>query len=74
MSESMIQMRFVKRHQIYNAGDVVAVPLTAARQLHAMRVAVGLAELVPTMPPTQPEGASPPPSGNLRQPGTVVRK
>jgi len=75
MSESLIQMRFVRRHHNYNAGDVAAFPLDAARQLHAMRVAEGLAELVPHRPPaTTPEDGSPQPPASLRGPPSVVRK
>ena len=74
MSETMIQMRFVKRHQHFMAGDVAAFPLSAARQLHALRVAEGLAELVPT-PPRAAAGSDPPDSSSpLRQPGSVVKK
>ena len=70
----MIQMRFIRRHSIYTVGDVAVFPLSAARQLHAMRVAEGLAELVPTVPPGAPEGTLPASPVPERQPGSVVRK
>ena len=71
MAETLIQMRFIRRHQMYNAGDVAAFPLPAARQLHEMRAAEGIAEMVPILPKATPEGD---PSGSLRQPTGVVRK
>jgi len=66
--EPLIQMRFTKRHHHYNAGELAAFPLSAARQLHALRVAEGVAELVRQKPP---DGAEPAP---VRQPASVVRK
>ena len=72
---SLIQMRFVRRFQMYNVGDVAAFPLPAARQLHMLRVAEGLAELVPRpRPEAAPEGTSPQPPAPSRLMGSVVRK
>jgi hypothetical protein len=64
----MIVMRFTRRHGMYGTNDRAAFPLDAARQLHAMRVAVGEYALVP---PSPQAGEAPTPQ---RQPGSMVKK
>lgn len=55
MSESytngtLVSMRTLRRFQHYNAGEIIAVPMAAAQDLAAKRLAQPLNLLVPTDP------------------------
>jgi len=45
---TMVQMRTLRRFHHYNAGEVIAVPYAAAKDLEAKRLAQPLHLLVPT--------------------------
>jgi hypothetical protein len=66
------RVRFLKRHTIYNAGEVAVFPLGEAQRLVASRVAEALPPPIPlTPPPGGQEGATGVPA---RGPASVVRK
>jgi hypothetical protein len=64
---TLVQMRTLRRFHHYNAGEIIAVPMDAAQQLAAKRLAQPLQLLVPT-----PIVADP--AAGVRQPGATVRK
>jgi hypothetical protein len=73
MSDNLIaRVRFVRRHHVYNVGEVAVFPLGEAERLVAMRVAVGLPPPIDQTPP--PAGQDGPGGGPARQPASVVRK
>jgi hypothetical protein len=66
------RVRFLKRHSMYNRGEVAVFPLGEAQRLVAMRVAEALAPPIAVTPP--PEGAGEATGAQARQPAQVVRK
>ena len=67
-----VQMRTLRRFHHYNAGEIIAVPLAAARDLEAKRLAQPLHLLVPTAVVAAAEAEAVVPQ---RQPGGgTVRK
>jgi hypothetical protein len=68
---TLVQMRTTRRFAHYMAGEMIAVPFDAARDLHARRLAEPLSLFVPAGPAAAGED---PPTVPLRQPGGVVRK
>lgn len=75
MSETthfIARVRFLKRHTIYNAGEVAVFPLTEAQRLVASRVAEALPPPIGVTPP--PGGAGEATGGPARSPASVVRK
>jgi hypothetical protein len=71
---SFVRMRTLRRFSMYMAGELIAVPEDAARELYAKRLAQPLDLLVPTSPAATVSDDSGQPSGPLRQPGGLVRK
>jgi hypothetical protein len=69
MTEPFARVRIVKRWNNNTIGDVIALPLSAARNLVAQRYA----EALPPPEGAVVEGETSPPSPQ-RQPGQVVRK
>jgi hypothetical protein len=67
---TMVRMRTVRRFSHYMAGELIAVPMDAAQELAAKRLAQPLDLLVPT--PAGGDETSP--AGPLRSPGGIVRK
>jgi hypothetical protein len=59
---------------MYMAGELIAVPMDAAQELHAKRLALPLDLLVPIPPAATVPEESGSTSGPLRQPGGIVRK
>jgi hypothetical protein len=72
---TLVQMRTLRRFSHYMAGEIIAVPYEAARDLDAKRLAAPLAMMVPApRPEAAPEGdpaAAPAPRA---QPAGTVRK
>jgi hypothetical protein len=66
---TLVQMRTTRRFSHYLAGEVIAVPFAAARDLHAKRLAEPLHLLVPTA-----AAAAPDDTPQRQAPATVVRK
>jgi len=52
---TLVSMRTMRRFQHYNAGEIIAVPMAAAQDLAAKRLAQPLHLLVPTGPTVNPE-------------------
>lgn len=72
MTQYIARVRFLRRHQFYNSGEVAVFPLAEAERLVAMRVAEGLPPPIDlTATPEAPDGPTEPP---VRQPASVVRK
>jgi hypothetical protein len=73
---TLVHMRTVRRFAHYMAGELIAVPFDAARDLHARRLAEPLQLFVPAGPAvaTATEDGSEAPATPQRQPGGVVRK
>lgn len=71
---TLVEMRTLHRFAHYNAGELIAVPFDAARDLDARRLAQPLRLFVPTPAPTATEDGSEAPATPQRQPGGVVRK
>jgi hypothetical protein len=72
---TLVQMRTTRRFSHYMAGELIAVPMDAAQELAAKRLAQPLQLLVPTpVAAAETDATLPPSSGPLRQPGGVVRK
>ena len=71
---TMVRMRTIRRFSHYMAGEMIAVPMDAAQELAAKRLAQPLDLLVPTPVVAADPDGGPPSSGPLRQPGGVVRK
>jgi hypothetical protein len=76
MPGTLVQMRTLRRFSHYMAGELIAVPYDAARDLDARRLAQPLNFLVPPARAveTAPEGAEGVPQVPLRAPGMTVRK
>jgi hypothetical protein len=66
---TLVHMRTLRRFSHYTVGELIAVPMDAAQELAAKRLALPLQLFVPT--PVTPEGGDP---GAVRQPAGVVRK
>jgi hypothetical protein len=66
---TLVQMRTLRRFSHYLAGEVIAVPFDAARELDAKRLAAPMQLFVPT--PVEKDDAAPTP---VRQPGGIVKK
>jgi len=66
------RVRFLKRHTIYNAGEVAVFPLGEAQRLVAMRIADALEPPIPQAPP--PEGQEGAGAVPARGPAQMVRK
>jgi hypothetical protein len=66
---TLVQMRTMRRFAHYTAGEIIAVPMDAAQDLAAKRLAQPLAIMVPA----KATEASPE-SVPVRQPAQVVRK
>lgn len=72
---TLVQMRTLRRFSHYFAGELIAVPLDAARDLDAKRLAAPLSLLVPTPATQAGTGDDPPASVPARgQPAGIVRK
>ena len=65
---TLVHMRTLRRFAHYSAGELIAVPFDAARDLDAKRLAQPLQLFVPT-PPGATEEPTP-----VRQPTGMVRK
>jgi hypothetical protein len=76
MPGTLVQMRTLRRFAHYMAGEMIAVPYEAARDLDARRLAQPIHFLVPPARAVEaaPEGAEGVPQMPMRQPGGVVRK
>jgi hypothetical protein len=68
---TLVQMRTMRRFAHYLAGEIIAVPMDAAQDLAAKRLAQPLAIMVPA---TGEASAESRPSEPIRQPAQVVRK
>ncbi len=66
------RVRFLKRHVMYNQGEVAVFPLGEAQRLVAMRIAEALEPPIGLTPP--PGGAGEATGGPARAPAQVVRK
>lgn len=64
---TLVQMRTLRRFSHYMAGEVIAVPYDAARELDAKRLAAPMQLFVPV---EKDDAATVP----VRQPGGIVRK
>lgn len=65
---TLVHMRTLRRFSHYTVGELIAVPMDAAQELAAKRLALPLQLFVPT---PVAEGSDP---GPVRQPAGVVRK
>jgi hypothetical protein len=70
---TLVHMRTLRRFSHYNAGELIAVPFDAARDLDAKRLAQPLQLFVPGAA-ADADGDLPAPMMPQRQPGGVVRK
>lgn len=66
---TLVHMRTLRRFAHYTAGELIAVPFEAARDLDARRLATPLQLFVP-----KPAGATEEQAAPVRQPGGAVRK
>jgi hypothetical protein len=66
---TLVHMRTLRRFAHYSAGELIAVPFDAARDLDARRLAQPLQLFVPVAP-----GAAEEPAAPVRQPTGIVRK
>jgi hypothetical protein len=66
---TLVHMRTLRRFSHYMAGELIAVPFDAAKDLEAKRLAQPLQLFVPT-----PVGAAMPVAEPVRQPAGIVRK
>lgn len=71
---TLVQMRTLRRFSHYFAGELIAVPIEAARDLDAKRLAQPLSLLVPTPAAVSGAGDDPPTPVPTRQPAGIVRK
>jgi hypothetical protein len=65
-------MRTTRRFAHYNAGELIAVPIDAARDLDAKRLAQPLQLFIPAPAATEGEDAAA--TAPVRQPAGIVRK
>jgi hypothetical protein len=68
---TLVRMRTLRRYHHYMAGETIAVPFDAARDLHARRLAEPLDLLVPPGPAAAAED---PPAAARAMPAATVRK
>ena len=68
---TLVKMRTLRRFAHYTVGEHIAVPMDAAQDLAARRLAQPLAIMVPT--PVEASAESKP-TEPIRQPSQVVRK
>ena len=71
---TLVQMRTLRRFSHYFAGELIAVPMEAARDLDAKRLAAPLSLMVPTPATQAGAGDDPPTPVPVRQPAGIVKK
>ena len=68
---TLVQMRTMRRFAHYLAGEIIAVPMDAAQDLAAKRLAQPLAIMVPAKVEASAESKA---DATVRRPAEVVRK
>jgi hypothetical protein len=66
---TLVKMQVLRRYAHYTVGEVIAVPMDAAQDLAAKRLATPLAIMVPVEAPAESK-----PADTVRRPAEMVRK